>query len=140
VVASIGAAFITTNSRTILTMATRAGSVACRELPRNRSSALSRTQLVKLAGVVLVAAIAVVVPANAQVIDLSKIRCKEFIEFPKETMSYLTMWIDGYLTDEEDPRVVDLEKMKAKTEKLGLYCAQNPRMSVLTAAEDVMAK
>jgi acid stress chaperone HdeB len=119
VVVSVGAAFITTNSRTILTMATRAGSVAWRELPRDRSSALSRTQLV---------------------IDLSKIRCKEFIEFPKETMSYLTMWIDGYLTDEEDPRVVDLEKMKAKTEKLGLYCAQNPRMNVLTAAEDVMAK
>jgi acid stress chaperone HdeB len=121
-------------------MATRAGSVARRALPRNRSFASSRTQLVKLAGVVLVAAIAIVVPANAQVIDLSRIKCKEFIGFPKETMSYLTMWIDGYLTDEEDPRVVDLEKMKAKTEKLGLYCAQNPRMSVLTAAEDVMAK
>jgi acid stress chaperone HdeB len=123
-------------------MATRAGSVARRALPRNRSSAPSRTQLVKLAGVVLVAAIAIAiaVPANAQVIDLSRIKCKEFIGFPKETMSYLTMWIDGYLTDEEDPRVVDLEKMKAKAEKLGLYCAQNPRMSVLTAAEDVMAK
>ena len=123
-------------------MATRTGSVARRALPRNRSFAPSRTQNVKLAGVVLVAAIAIAiaVPANAQVIDLSKIKCKEFIGFPKETMSYLTMWIDGYLTDEEDPRVVDLEKMKAKTEKLGLYCAQNPRMSVLTAAEDVMAK
>ena len=103
-------------------MATRTGSVARRALPRNRSFAPSRTQNVKLAGVVLVAAIAIAiaVPANAQVIDLSRIKCKEFIGFPKETMSYLTMWIDGYLTDEEDPRVVDLEKMKAKTEKLEL--------------------
>jgi hypothetical protein len=62
-------------------MATRAGSVARRALPCNRSSAPSRTQLVKLAGVVLVAAIAIVVPANAQVIDLSRIKCKEFIGF-----------------------------------------------------------
>src|SRR5262245_22864361 len=104
------------------------------------SSALIRTQLVKFAGVVLAAAIAVLGPANAQVIDLSKITCKDFIELPKETIGYLTMWIDGYLTDEEDPHVVDLEKMKTKAEKLGLYCAQNPRVNVLTAAEDLMAK
>jgi acid stress chaperone HdeB len=95
---------------------------------------------VKLAGVVLVAAIALFVPANAQVIDLSKIECKEFIGLPKETISYLTMWLDGYLTDEEDPHVVDLEKMKTTAEKLVLYCAQNPSMSVLTAAEEVIEK
>jgi hypothetical protein len=28
----------------------------------------------------------------------------------------------------------------SKAEKIGLYCAQNTRMSVMTAAEDVMAK
>jgi len=95
---------------------------------------------VKLACFVLVAAISAAVPANAQVVDLSKIKCKDFIELPKETMSYLTMWLDGYLTDEEDPRVVDFEKMKTTAEKLGLYCAQNPKMSIMTAAEEVMAK
>jgi acid stress chaperone HdeB len=123
-----------------LTVATRAGSVERRGLARSLSPAPAGRKLVKLAGVVFAVAAALAGPAKAQVIDLSRIKCKEFIGFPKETMSYLTMWIDGYLTDEEDPRVVDLEKMKTKAEKLGLYCAQNPRMSVLTAAEDVMAK
>ena len=94
----------------------------------------------KLAGVVFAVAAALAGPANAQVIDLSKIECKEFIGLPKETISYLTMWLDGYLTDEEDSHVVDLEKMKTTAEKLVLYCAQNPSMSVLNAAEEVIEK
>ena len=94
---------------------------------------IARSAVVALA---LLAAVA----ANAQVVDLSRTKCRDFIQFPKETMSFLTMWLDGYLTDDEDPRVVDFTKMKATAEKLGLYCAKNPRMSVLSAAENVMGK
>jgi hypothetical protein len=30
--------------------------------------------------------------------------------------------------------------MKAKTERLGAYCAQNPKMNLMSAAENVLAK
>jgi acid stress chaperone HdeB len=50
------------------------------------------------------------------------------------------MWLDGYYTDEEDPAVVDFDKLKGKAEKLGAYCAANPKMGLMTAAENVMGK
>ena len=78
--------------------------------------------------------------AHAQVVDLSTIKCKEFTDLPKETATAITMWLDGYFTDEEDPTVVDLDKLKGKAEKLGAFCVQNPKMSLITAAENVMAK
>jgi acid stress chaperone HdeB len=93
----------------------------------------------KVASVVVVAVIAAAA-AHAQAVDLSTIKCKDFIELPKETVNSITMWLDGYYTDEEDPAVVDFDKLRAKADKLGSFCAQNPKMSLMTAAESVMAK
>jgi len=97
--------------------------------------------LVKIAGAILVAtALLAAASADAQVVDLSTIKCKDFVELPKETVNAVTMWLDGYFTDEEDPAVVDLDKMRGKAEKLGAFCAANPKMSLMTAAENAMAK
>lgn len=79
-------------------------------------------------------------PGNAQLVDLSTLRCKEFIELPREAVNAVTMWLDGHLTDEEDPAVVDFDKMKLKAERLAAYCGQNPEMSLMTAAENIMSK
>ena len=99
-----------------------------------------RPILVSVAGAVVVAALVLAAAANAQALNLSTIKCKAFAELPKETVTAITMWLDGYLTDEEDPAVIDLDKLKAKAEKLAGYCAQNPRMGLMTAAENVMGK
>ncbi len=97
--------------------------------------------LVKSAAAVFVAAtLLAAAAADAQVVDLSTIKCKDFTELPKETVNAIMMWLDGYFTDEEDPAVVDFDKMKAKAEKLGAFCVQNPKMGLMTAAENVMAK
>jgi ABC-type glycerol-3-phosphate transport system substrate-binding protein len=98
---------------------------------------------VKLAGAVLVAAGLLAVGVNvaeAQQVELSKLRCREFIDLPKETIANITLWLDGYYTDEEDPAVVDFDKIKIKVEKLVAHCAQNPKTRVMTAAEDVIVK
>jgi acid stress chaperone HdeB len=96
---------------------------------------------VKAATVLLVAAALIAgTGANAQAVNLSTIKCKGFVELPKEAIVAVTKWLDGYLTDEEDPPLIDLDKLKAKAEKLGAYCAQNPRMSLAVAAEKVMGK
>jgi acid stress chaperone HdeB len=96
--------------------------------------------LVKFAGAILVAAMLAAASADAQTVDLSTIKCKDFVELPKDTINAITLWLDGYYTDEEDPTVVDLDKLKAKAEKLGAFCMQNPRMGLMTAAESVMVK
>ncbi len=79
-------------------------------------------------------------PAAAQVVDLSTIKCKEFLDSGKETISYIMMWLDGYFAAEDDPAVVDFDQMKHKGERLGAYCVQNPTHGLLTAAEEVMEK
>jgi len=90
--------------------------------------------------VLLAAALLAAAPADAQVVDLSTLRCKQFIELPKETLNAVTLWLDAYLTDEEEAAVIDFDKMKGKAERLSAYCAQNPEMSLMTAAENVMVK
>jgi hypothetical protein len=74
--------------------------------------------------------------AEAQQVDISKLKCREFIDLPKDVIANVTIWLDGYYTDEEDPAVVDFAKIKTKADKLVAYCAQNPRLRVMTAAED----
>ena len=90
--------------------------------------------------VLVVAALFAAGAANAQAVDLSKIKCREFIELPKETANAITIWLDGYFTDEEDPAVVNFDKLKAEAEKLAAFCAQNPKMGLMSAAESVMVK
>jgi hypothetical protein len=86
-------------------------------------------------------ALAVAVGAvHGQTINLSMLKCKDFIELPKETIASLTVWLDGYYTDEEDAALFEPDKLKAKTEKLTAFCAQNPKIGVMAAAEGVMAK
>jgi acid stress chaperone HdeB len=93
-----------------------------------------------VSAVLVAAALLAAAPADAQVIDLSTLTCKQFIELPKETLNAVTLWLDAYLTDEEESAVIDFDKMKGKADRLAAYCAQNPETSLMTAAENVMDK
>ncbi len=90
--------------------------------------------------ILVVAALLTAAPADAQVVDLSALSCKQFIELPKETLNAVTLWLDAFLTDEEETAVIDFDKMKDKAERLAAYCAQNPETSLMTAAENIMVK
>jgi acid stress chaperone HdeB len=96
---------------------------------------------VKHLGIVVVAAaLCAAAPVSAQKLDLSTITCKQFIESSKENIALIMMWLDGYYTDEDDPPIVDFDKMKSSGEKLGGYCAQNPTIGLMTAAENILGK
>ena len=97
--------------------------------------------IARLAGAALLVAVLIAADgANAQAVDLSAISCKEFVELPKDTAAAVTMWLDGYLTDEDEPAVLDLDRIKAEAERLATFCARNPQMAVISAAENVMGK
>jgi hypothetical protein len=97
--------------------------------------------IARVAGAALIAAAVLAADgANAEALDLSAISCKEFIELPKDTAAAITMWLDGHLTDEEDPAVFDVDRIKAKAERLAAFCAQNPQTGLMTAAEEVMGR
>lgn len=78
------------------------------------------------------------VPAKADVLDLSTITCGDFIQSNEQTIGNLLMWLSGYYTEDGDPTVIDGAKMEETGKQLGAYCATNPTMGLLTAAEQVM--
>lgn len=86
---------------------------------------------------ILVATLAAAAPARAQVVDLSTITCKQFFEGPETRISYVLTWLDAYYRDEDAPPVMDFDKMKSDVTKLGAYCAQNPTIGLITAADKV---
>ena len=93
-----------------------------------------------LSRILIAAAVVGIVPASAQQVDLSTIHCKEFFEGSQDRISYVVMWLDGYYQSEDDPPVVDFDRMKKKVEALAIYCAKNPTHGLITAADEVLGK
>lgn len=50
------------------------------------------------------------------------------------------MWLDGYYADQDDPPVVDFDRLKKRVEQLATYCAKNQTLGLGTAAEEVLGK
>jgi acid stress chaperone HdeB len=94
----------------------------------------------KTFGTALLAALLLAAPARAQVVDLSTITCKDFLASGKDNIGSIMMWLDGYYTDDDGPAVVNFDKMKEKGAKLGEYCAKNPTIGLITAAEQFLGK
>jgi acid stress chaperone HdeB len=77
-------------------------------------------------------------PASAQKLDLSTVKCKEFMASGKDNIALVLMWMHGYYADQEASPVVDFDKMKEDAGKIGEYCGKNPDNGLITAAEEVM--
>ena len=77
--------------------------------------------------------------AFAQTIDVSTVTCKDFSAHKKDEMLAIMMWLSGYYTKDDDPTVVDFAKVKAKTDKVADYCAKNPAVGLVPAAEPILA-
>jgi acid stress chaperone HdeB len=78
--------------------------------------------------------------AQKQQFDLSTVTCKQFLEYNKDNMSLMLMWLDGYYSEDDAPPIVDFDKMGENSKKLGEYCSKNPGHSVITAADKTLAK
>jgi acid stress chaperone HdeB len=91
-----------------------------------------------LLGTLTATLIAAVTPASAQKLDLSTITCKQFLESSTENRALMLVWLQGYWTDEDDPPILDFDKMTRDADKLGTYCRANPNSGLITAATAVM--
>jgi acid stress chaperone HdeB len=93
-----------------------------------------------LSAIVTAAMFAAATPAQAQKVDLSTITCKQFLEMKQESVSLILMWLAGYYSDSDAPPIVDFDKMKDDAGKLSGYCAKNPTVGLITAAEETIAE
>jgi acid stress chaperone HdeB len=73
---------------------------------------------------------------SAETIDLSTIKCSDFVTTSKEEIGYAAAWLDAfYHTEEDEPLIVDSDKVQASARKLADFCAANPDIRVMSASE-----
>jgi len=92
------------------------------------------------AGFVLAIALLAAPSTMADKLDLSTIKCQEFLSSGKDNIAIIISWLDGYYKDANDPPSFDFDKFKANTEKLAKYCADNPSEGLITAADKTLGK
>src|SRR5262245_61396530 len=105
------------------------------------NSSQIKVSIVKiLSAIVTAALLAAASPAQAQKLDLSNITCKQFLAMRQESVGLILMWMAGYYADQDAPPIVDFDKMKEDAGKLAAYCAKNPEVGLITAAEETIAE
>jgi acid stress chaperone HdeB len=71
-------------------------------------------------------------------IDLNTLKCEEWIESGTDNIGATMTSLDGYYANDNDPPVIDFDKMKEKAKKLGKFCAENRDLGLGTAAEKLL--
>ena len=79
-------------------------------------------------------------PAQAVVLDLSTMTCKQFIEGGDDEIKMVLTWMDGWYKGDEDEAIIDTEVFVANAKKFGAFCAANPNISIVNAAEKILGK
>src|ERR1700750_132652 len=72
----------------------------------------------RVRAVVVTMLLALVSPASAEVLDLAAASCKDFTAGKKEVATAIVLWLSGFYTKDDDPQVIDFDKVRAKSDKL----------------------
>jgi hypothetical protein len=84
----------------------------------------------------VLAAVAVAVPANAQVmIEMSEITCKQFAEYDADTQDFVANWMRGYFSAKNNMTVIDSRDVKRNTDKVVRYCKKKPKSFLMEAIQ-----
>jgi hypothetical protein len=78
--------------------------------------------------------------ATAQKMDLAAIKCADFLKTNDAGASAMVTWLQGYYTYEDDPAVVDTDKVKLKESQIKEYCADHGDTDLVSASAIFMDK
>jgi acid stress chaperone HdeB len=78
--------------------------------------------------------------ASAQVIDMSSLKCAEFLKSGADNIGVLLMWLSGYFANDDEQTTVDFAKMKQDGVKIAAYCKEHPTSGLLDAAERALGR
>jgi acid stress chaperone HdeB len=89
--------------------------------------------------IIVAAAALMVSPALAadEVLPLSTMTCKQFVDAPKDSIGVILTWMMGYLQDSDEPAEINFAKMEDLGKKLKTYCDKNPSHALMTALDKV---
>jgi hypothetical protein len=75
---------------------------------------------------------------NEQKIDLSAMTCSEFMKSDQTTGTLILAWFLGFYGEEEDPQVIDLDKLEQARTQFTAFCKQQPNFRMTVAAEGIL--
>jgi acid stress chaperone HdeB len=79
-------------------------------------------------------------PAHAVVLDLSTMTCKQFLESGDDGIKMVLTWMDGWYKGDSDEAIIDTDVFVANAKKFGTFCATNPNISIVNAAEKILGE
>ena len=80
------------------------------------------------------------VPAHAQVLDLSKTSCRDFLAGGKDGIIIIWSWLYGYYADQDADPIIDFGKVTAKGQALAEACQKTPDKDIISVAEPIYEK
>ena len=75
---------------------------------------------------------------DRKVIHLAEVTCRTFTELTQQEQGIIMAWLQAYYLPEQEPAVIDVEKLLSDKAKLTEHCINKPEDDVMTAAEAVM--
>lgn len=72
------------------------------------------------------------VPASAETIDISTLKCSDIADMKPEEAGMILAWIDGYLGGQADDTRLDIERFNGNADSAAKACAEEPDTGLLT--------
>ncbi len=94
--------------------------------------------MITKSAVIAAVSLLVATPAFSQDMDMSKIKCSDFISSPKDQIGIVLAWLEGYYTKENAPPILYAEKTVKDAKNLSTYCNAHRDDNIIKAAETVM--
>jgi len=73
-----------------------------------------------------------------QMIDLSAMTCGDFLKSDQAKSTLILAWFLGFYGEEEDPQVIDLDKLEQARTQFSNFCKQQPNFRMTVAAEGIL--
>lgn len=82
--------------------------------------------------------IVVAANASAQVVDVAKISCKQYLAGNIVRQDYLSLWLSGYVNGTHNDTVIERSTVQNITDKVGTYCRANLDAGLMDAVQSVL--
>jgi len=77
-------------------------------------------------------------PAKSQtIIEMSALKCGDYLEAPPERQEQFAAWMSGYFNAERNIPMVDLKRFSANKKKVEKYCRSNKKDNLMNAIRKV---
>jgi HdeA/HdeB family len=77
-------------------------------------------------------------PAKSQtIIEMSALKCGDYLESPPERQEQFAAWMSGYFNAERNMPMVDLKRFSANKKKVEKYCRSNKKDNLMNAIRKV---